>query len=381
MEWVPTVIVGGGPAGIATAAGLRRRGIDAIVLERGPSVAPAWRRHYERLHLHTNKQISGLPGRPMPSDYPRYPSRDQVAHYLDEYAEAEEVEVRLGLEVTGCHRRGEWWVVKTAEGDTFETGHVVLATGLNETPVIPKYANQESYRGDLIHSARYRNGAPYQGKHVLVVGFGNSGGEIALDLLEHGAHPHVSIRSPSVVVPRDLFGIPILTIARWLSVLPPRVADSLSKPILWAVVGDLSRIGVPVAPWGPMEQIATKHKIPMLDVGTITAIRTGKIVTEPGIERFTEDGVVFTSGTSEPFDAVIFATGFVPGVDSILDSTEALLDEEGFPLVSGDATSSPGLYFVGFNEPPTGRLRQIGIEAERVAELIAANVGSAKARP
>jgi hypothetical protein len=104
------------------------------------------------------------------------------------------------------------------------------------------------------------------------------------------------------------------------------------------------------------------------------------MVTEPGIERFTEDGVVFTSGTSEPFDAVIFATGFVPGVASILDSTEGLLDEDGFPLESGGPTRAPGLYFVGFNEPPTGRLRQIGIEAERVADLIDAEVGSARAR-
>ncbi|HSM45215.1 MAG TPA: NAD(P)/FAD-dependent oxidoreductase [Acidimicrobiia bacterium] len=381
MERVPTVIVGGGPAGIATAAGLRRRGVDAVVLERGSSVAPAWRCHYDRLHLHTNKQISGLPGRPMPSHYPRYPSRDQVAHYLDDYAESEDVEVRLGVEVAACRRQGETWVVEVAEGDVFQTGHVVIATGLNETPVTPRYPNQESYRGDLVHSAHYRNGAPYQGKHVLVVGFGNSGGEIALDLLEHGAHPHISIRSPSVVVPRDLFGIPILTVAKWLSVLPPRLADSLSRPVLWAVVGDLSRIGVPAAPWGPMEQIATKHKIPMLDIGTIDAIRSGRIVTEPGIERFTEEGVAFTSGTSEPFDAVIFATGYVPGVASILESTEGLLNEEGFPHISGGATSEPGLYFVGFNEPPTGRLRQIGIEAQRVANLIAANVGSAKARP
>ena len=317
----------------------------------------------------------------MPSHYPRYPSRDQVAHYLDDYAESEDVEVRLGVEVAACRRQGETWVVEVAEGDVFQTGHVVIATGLNETPVIPRYPNQESYRGDLVHSAYYRNGAPYQGKHVLVVGFGNSGGEIALDLLEHGAHPHISIRSPSVVVPRDLFGIPILTVARWLSVLPPRLADSLSRPVLWAVIGDLSRIGVPAAPWGPMEQIATKHKIPMLDIGTIDAIRSRRIVTEPGIERFTEEGVAFTSGTSEPFDAVIFATGYVPGVASILESTEGLLNEEGFPHISGGATSEPGLYFVGFNEPPTGRLRQIGIEAQRVANLIAANVGSAKARP
>jgi hypothetical protein len=119
----------------------------------------------------------------------------------------------------------------------------------------------------------------------------------------------------------------------------------------------------------------------MLDVGTIDAMRSGEIKARPGIDRFTEKGVMFTVGSSEPFDAVIFATGYEPGVDRILDSTEGVLAEHGRPLVSGGVTAEPGLYFCGFVEPPTGRLRAIGIEAERIADLIAADVGSAKASP
>lgn len=107
MVTVNTVIVGGGPAGIAVAAGLGRRDVESIVLEKGGTVAPAWHRHYERLHLHTNKQASGLPGRPMPSHYPKYPSRDEVASYMESYARHEDVDVRFHTEVVSCRREGD----------------------------------------------------------------------------------------------------------------------------------------------------------------------------------------------------------------------------------------------------------------------------------
>jgi cation diffusion facilitator CzcD-associated flavoprotein CzcO len=238
-------------------------------------------------------------------------------------------------------------------------------------PRIPTYPNQESYTGEILHTADYKNGAPYAGKPVLVVGFGNSAAEIALDLMEHGAISHISVRSPSVVVPRDVAGIPILTLARWLSVFPPRVADWLSKPVLAMTVGDISKVGLPPASWGPLEQVATSRKVPMIDVGTMDALRKGTIEARPGIERFTETGVVFTNGDADRYDAVIFGTGYDAAVGSILENSDGLFDEEGLPVVSGGVTARPGLYFCGFHEPPTGRLREIGIEAERIGELIA----------
>ena len=375
------MIVGGGPAGIATAAGLKRRGLDPIVLERGGTVAPVWRSHYDRLHLHTNKGASHLPGRPMPPRYPKYPSRDQVAEYFEEYTAAEDVHVRLNTDVVSCHRTDGFWATVTTKGETIESLNLVIATGLDQIPNMPRYPKQELYEGTILHSAEYRNGRPYAERYVLVVGFGNSGGEIALDLTEHGAHAFMSVRGPSVVVPRDIAGIPALTISRWLSVFPPKVGDWLSKPLLRITIGDISKLGIPKAPWGPLQQIAVQHKIPMLDVGTLNAMRVGAIKVRPGIDRFTEKGVIFTGGNSEPFDAVIFATGFEPGVDRILESTETLLDGRGRPLVSGGPTAEPGLFFCGFVEPPTGRLRAIGLEAERIADLITADVGSGRPSP
>lgn len=365
------VIVGGGPAGIATAACLRRRGLDPLVLEKGDTVAPAWRRHYERLHLHTTRGASGLPGRPMPADYPKYPSRDQVFDYLRRYALEEGVEIRFGVEVTRVRRRDGVWEIESAGGTRLTAPDVVIATGLSHVPRIPEIPNQEAFSGEILHSADYRNGRPYAGRSVLVIGFGNSAAEIALDLAEHGARSHVSVRSPTSVVPRDVLGIPVLTLSRFFSLFPPRLSDRLSSPLRRFTMGDVSKLGIPAPDSGPMEQLVTKRKVPVLDIGTVAALRRGEILAHPGVRAFTADGVEFTDGSTETLDAVVLGTGYEPGVDRFLEPGAGVLDDAGYPLVSGDATAEPGLYFCGFREAPSGRLRRIGVEAERLAERIA----------
>jgi len=371
VQRIPAVIVGGGPAGIATAACLRSRGLDAVVLEKGDTVAPAWHRHYDRLHLHTTRGASGLPGRPMPADYPRYPSRDQVFDYLGRYARQEGVDTRFGTEVTRVHRRDGAWEIECAGGVRFTALDVVVASGLSHVPRVPVFPNQEAFCGEILHSADYRNGRPYAGRRVLVVGFGNSAAEIALDLCEHGARSHVSVRSPTAVVPRDILGIPVLTLARFFSLFPPRLADRLSSPLRRVTMGDVTAVGLPAPVAGPMEQLATTHKVPVLDIGTMGALRRGEIRAHPGVKTFTATGVEFTDGSAEAFDAVVLGTGYMPGVDRFLETDAAVLDDAGYPLVSGDATAAPGLYFCGFREASGGRLGRIGVEAERLAELIA----------
>lgn len=281
METVNTVVVGSGPAGLAVARCLGDRGVETVVLEAGDTVAPAWHNHYERLHLHTHKSGSGLPGQSMPATYPKYPSRDQFADYLAAYADEAGIDVRLSNEVSRVTHSNGSWLVETSDGATLETGSVVVATGLNHVPTVPEYEGQETFEGEIVHSASYRNGEPYRGKRVLVVGFGNSAGEIALDLMEHGATVCISVRSPSVVVPREIMGIPITTVARFLSLFPPKIADGVSKAILGLLVGDVSELGIPIADWGPMEQITRKGKVPMLDVGTMAALRSGDIEARP----------------------------------------------------------------------------------------------------
>jgi cation diffusion facilitator CzcD-associated flavoprotein CzcO len=178
------------------------------------------------------------------------------------------------------------------------------------------------------------------------------------------------------VIPRDLFGVPILAIGILQSRLPARWADALNAPLLRAVVGDLTRYGLRKSPQGPITQIRRDGRIPLIDVGTIKLIKSGQIKVHPGIERFVEDAVLFADGTEEKFDAVIFATGYRPRVSSFLEEAPAAYDESGTPLSSGIEAPVPGLYFCGFHVSPTGMLRDIAREARQISAAIARSAGS-----
>jgi indole-3-pyruvate monooxygenase len=366
----PTIIVGAGPAGLAVAACLQRAGLPCLILEQDHQVATAWHGHYHRLHLHTDKGHSGLPFVPFPRDYPRYPSRLQVIDYLEAYAQAFRLDLRFGQKVGAARRANGAWEVQTQDA-SYRASNLVIATGYNREPYLPTWPGQDSFRGTLLHSSRYRDGEPFRNRKVLVVGFGNSGGEIAIDLWEHGAEPSLAVRSPVNVIPRELFGIPILTIGILQSKLPPRVADALNRPILRAVVGDLTSYGLRQSSQGPLTQIGRDARIPLIDVGTIQLIKRGRIAVCPGIERFTQDGVAFTDGTRREFEAVILATGYRPRVDAFLEGASAAHDAHGSPTSSGRESPLPGLYFCGYYVSPTGMLREIAREARRISAAIA----------
>jgi cation diffusion facilitator CzcD-associated flavoprotein CzcO len=361
-------VVGAGPAGLAVAACLERRGIPALLLEASDQVGAAWRRHYERLHLHTHKGGSALPGRPFPSDYPRYPSRDQVVAYLDGYARHFGLEPALGEAATRIALEGERWVVTTAKRQV-TSKHVVIATGYTRVPVLPTWPGQETFKGEVLHSSRYKNGAPWRGKRVLVVGLGNSGGEIGIDLHEHGAKPTIAVRSPVNVIPRELFGAPILVAGALFRPFPAKVADAMAAPLLRVSIGDVTKLGLRKLPYGAFQQIAEHGRVPLIDVGTLALARDGHLKFSPGIERFTETSVVFEGGAAEPFDAVVLATGYRPALAEFLPSASELCDERGFPRADGEAR--PGLHLCGFRPSTRGMLNEIRIQAQRTARAIA----------
>lgn len=364
-----TVVVGAGPAGLAVAACLRRRGLPVRILERGERVGTAWRRHYRRLHLHTDKKRSTLPHQPFPREYPRYPSRRQVVDYLESYARRFDLSPRFGEDVVAVQRHDGEWLTRTASS-ILASREVVIATGYNRCPHVPGWLGQDRFRGRILHSSDYRDGEPFRGRRVLVVGFGNSGGEIAIDLHEHGAEPALSIRSPVNVIPRELFGLPILAIAAPLSLLPSRLADALSAPLLRWAHGDLRRLGLVESDDGPFTRIREAGRIPLIDVGTVELIERGAIEVLGGVATFGERELVFEDGARRRFDAVILATGYRPALDDLLEDVPGVLGDEGAPLVSGGTTAAPGLYFCGFEVTARGMLRDIADEARRIAKLI-----------
>ena len=367
------VIIGAGPAGLAVGACLRRRNIPFEIFERANSVAPAWRRHYERLHLHTPKGSSGLPYKPFPPDYPRYPSRQQVVDYLEDYAAGFELRPRFGEEVVAVRPQAanEWEVTTSKTKCTARA--VVIASGLGFDRNRPAIAGLEIFRGPMVHSADYFNGEPYRGQRLLVIGFGNSGAEICLDLVEHGASPTVSVRGPVTIIPRELAGLPIVTIANAFRFLPAAVVDFFFRPVLRAVIGDLRAYGLQTPADGPMVQVAQSSRVPVLDIGTLKLIKQGRVKIAVGIRRVTDSGVFFEDGSSAVFDAIILATGSRPKLDFLKVGQMPEWQRQPRSIPTQGRPALPHLYFCGFHVPVTGMLREIAIEARHIAERIAAD--------
>ncbi len=368
---VETVVVGAGPAGLAVAGRLARLGRPFVLLERGDRVGDSWHRHYRRLHLHTPRETSHLPHRPFPADWPRYVSRRQMTEYLEDYRRALGIEPRFGEEVVRVGRDVAGWRTETAGGGVFRSPHVVLATGYNRVPVEPRWPGQEGFRGTVEHCRRYLDGEPFRDRDVLVVGMGNTGAEIALDLDEHGARPALSVRGPVNIVPRDIFGRPTQRTALLLEHLPTRLGDAVGRVLRRLTVGDLSRWGIETPSVSPAAQLRRTGKAPVLDVGTVARIRRGAIRVRPAIERFLPDGVRFTDGREEPFDHVLLATGYAPGVAALVAGAGELFDAGGGPRVLSAGGRHAGLHFVGFEVRSVGGiLRSIRLDSERVVAAI-----------
>ena len=361
------IVIGAGPAGLSAGAALRRVGVDFEILEERDAVGWSWRHHYERLHLHTVKNHSALPFRPMPRDYPRFPSRQQVVDYLEEYARHFELTPTFGCSVRSITRENGHWRVEGSDS-VRSAACVVVASGYNRVPNRPEFPGQAEFGGEIVHSSEYRNGKPYAQKRVLVIGCGNSGAEIALDLLEHGAQPSLVIRGPIHVIPRVLLGRASQETAIMLRHLPPRWADAITTTLLRFVVGDLRAWGIEKPKKGPVQLIVEDGRVSLLDVGTLAQIKAGKIAVVPGVSGFGPGEVRFVDDEVRPFDAVVMATGFTSGLSRLLADI-SVLDDKGLPRVHGEE-AAPGLFFTGFRNPPTGAFREMALEAPRIAEAV-----------
>jgi putative flavoprotein involved in K+ transport len=366
------IVVGGGASGLSAAAALTRRGITAVVLEQDQVLGGTWARRYERLHLHTMRQFSGLAHFPIPSGYPRYLSRDEVVGYLNDYARHCGLRIVTGIRVCHIRSRGPDWNVAT-DRDEWRAPIVVIATGQYREPILPAWPGRDVYGGRFSHSIDYRNATPYAGQRVLVVGVGNSGAEIATDLADNGAASvAVSIRTPPTIVPRDPFGMPVQRTSILLSALPASLADRFGLMTARLTIGDLTAYGVPRTAF----KAYANRRVPLIDVGFVAALKQGRVVARPALAGLTTTGAVFADGTEEPFDAIIAATGFTTGLRPLVD-VSGVLDDRDEPLGrAGDPTSCPGLYFVGFTHSLRGHLFEANLASRRLARNAARYLAS-----
>jgi putative flavoprotein involved in K+ transport len=362
------IVVGGGAGGLASAAMLKRRDFEPVVLERGPEVGWSWRGRYDRLQLHTVRWLSGLPGHRIPRRYGKWPSRERVCDYLRDYADRHALDVRCGVEAQRIERAGDGWRVETTAGP-LEASHVVVATGYNARPLMPDWPGSPEFPGTVVHSSAYRNPEPFRGQDVVVVGAGNSAAEIALDLAEGGAGSvKLSVRTPPHIVRRDTLGFPSQAVGILLTKLPQPWISPISRFLRRHTIPDLAPYGLPIPDEPPGATFARKWMLPILDIGIVGAIRSGRVQVVAAVERFEGSEVVLADGSRLAADAVVAGTGFGPALEPLVGHLD-VLDERGRPT---EATPLPGLHFVGFTVTLGGLLRGIGIEARRLAESVAA---------
>jgi putative flavoprotein involved in K+ transport len=367
VESRDVVIVGAGSAGLATAALLRRAGIEPLVLEAGPEPGAAWRGRYDRLRLHTPRLLSGLPGRRIPRRYGRWVTRDDLLEYLRSYADG--IDLRTDVRVERIERDDAGWRLETSAGPLLARD-VVVATGLNGAPFVPDWPGLDTFTGELGHSSAYRNPEPFAGRSVLVVGTGNSGAEIAHDVADGGATKvWLAMRTPPQIVRRSTAGIPAQAIGIAIRKLPPRWVDPISKTQRRLSIPDLADRGMPRPEQGVRTAFISTGTTPILDVGIVDAVRNGRVEVVSAVASFEGGEVVLADGSRLAPDAVIAATGFRPGLEGLVGNL-GVLNARGLPVATDGEPALPGLWFIGFRPTLGGQLREGSIAARVVAEAL-----------
>jgi cation diffusion facilitator CzcD-associated flavoprotein CzcO len=311
--------------------------------------------------------MSALPGMRFPAGTPLFPSRGEFVRYLSDYRAAFDLPVRTDAGVLQAEFQAGTWSVRTA-GGPLSAAALVVATGIMGNPRRPEFPGSARFAGTLSHSVEYRRPGPFAGKRVLVVGVGNSGGEIAPELAANGASVTVCVRSGAFTLPRQLLGIPI----QYYSCLLARLPRGAQRAIMRATaqLADLAR-GKPVLP-RPQQDDSPCPDVPLIGFHLADAVRGGAIRVRPAISEITRDGARFADGSEDSFDHIILATGFAATLGFL--GGQVTLDQCGFASRRDRVVSTdrPGLYFVGHNYDTRGGLYNIARDAPLAAAFIAA---------
>jgi putative flavoprotein involved in K+ transport len=368
------VVIGGGAAGLATAAELQRRGISAPVLEQGDHVGQAWHDRYRVLRLNSGRPFSALRGLRYRRGTPMYPTRDQVIDYLDAYRERQHLQVLMQTRTTRIDQADCGWTVHTTRGST-TAWQVAVATGLYAEPELPAPLARPETRIPVTHSRDYVDPEPYRGLRVLVVGAGSSGMEIAHDLVRAGAAAVLlSVRTPPTILPRTVAGIPGDPAVHLLTHLPPRLADAQTRLLQRLTIGDLSHQGLPPPASGPFTEMRRNPLTggpAIVDKPVIDDLRAGRITVVPAVAALDRetDAVHLDDGSRIRVDAVVAAAGFRPGLEPLVGHL-GVLDQHGVPIAHDQQPVRPGLHFVNYRNRP-GLLHAARHRAPRTARAIA----------
>ncbi len=376
------IVCGAGAAGLASAACLRRTGVDTVVLERGDAVGMSWRRRYPALRLNTLGWMSTLPGyRASRRRYGEFPTRDDWVRYLEDYRRRHDLAVEFGTTVERVERADGGWRVETTSGPR-HARFVVIATGFDHDPHLPDWPGVDGFTGELLHASEYRDTAPFRGRDVLVVGASVTGTELAAFLANGGAgRVRLSMRTPPNLFPRKWLGIPMNLVGVVADYGPRALADAngrLMQRIIW---GDLAKHGLPLPPLGIRSTLEERWMGPAVDAGFVKAVKEGRVELVPAVRALDGADVVLADGSRIQPEAVIAATGYSRGLETVVGHL-GVLDERGAPRgwPTIEVAQAPNLFFVGYSARVSGQLRVMRFESRRVARRVKRRLAPAPRR-
>jgi putative flavoprotein involved in K+ transport len=351
-ERFETVIVGGGQAGLAVGYHLARWGRRFVILDASQRTGDAWRQRWDSLQLFTPARYDGLPGMPFPAPAFSYPTKDQVADYLEAYATRFDLPVRTGVRVDRLSRDGDRYVV--AAGDSrILADHVVVASGAHRKPRIPAFAADLDPRILQLDPNRYRDPSQLPAGGVLVVGAGNSGAEIAFE---------VSRTHPTWLSGPATGHIPVRTGSRW---------DRLLTPPFWWFVSRVLTVRTPIGRKARPKALTTTSPLERVRPKELAAAGVERVPRTVGVQ---DGSPMLENGRIMDVATVLWCTGFRPDFTWI---DLPVFDQDGTPAHHrGVVGSQPGLYFVGLwflSAFTSSLLGGVGNDAEYIAEQIASH--------
>jgi putative flavoprotein involved in K+ transport len=350
VEFVDTMIIGGGQAGLATGYHLKRRGLPFVILDAQERVGDAWRTRWDSLRLFTPARYDNLPGLPFPAPTWSFPTKDEMGDYMEAYAARFDLPVRTRVSVDRLSREGDRYVIEAGDR-RIEADRVVVSAGANRVPKVPAFAAQLDPGILQMHSSDYRGPAQLRDGAVLLVGVGNSGAEIAFELSrthqtwlagkESGQIPvrHGTIRARLGFQVFAFVGYHVLTLGTPIGRRALPKLDSKAAPLIRVRKKELARAGVQRVP----RVAGVQDGLPLLEGGQVLEV----------------ENVIWCTGFRQDFpwiDLPVFA-------------------EDGRPVHDrGVVTSEPGLYFVGLVGQysfSSDVIPGVGRDADYIAEMIA----------
>lgn len=374
-------IIGAGSSGIVAAKTLKDHGISFDCFEKGSAIGGNWRygndngmsSAYRSLHINTNRDVMAYSDYPMPRDYPMFPHHSQIIQYFDDYVNHFGVRpfIHFRTAVKSVRSENGNYIVSTesADGQVQERvyKHVIVANGHHWNPRYPTPAFPGTFSGEILHSHYYKTPDQISGKKLLIVGIGNSAVDIACEAARlYGERVTISTRSGAYIIPNWLMSMPFDSLANPLtSKLPLSIQRLLLKSSLLLARGRQQTYGVPV----PDRPILSEH--PTISQDLLNLSGRGLIRFKPNIAEFNECEVVFTDGSRDTFDMIIYATGYkvtFPFFAPDFINVEATNDLQLYRRVIH--TDHAGLYFLGLVQPLGAIMPLAELQSKWVAKLI-----------